>query len=162
VIFKGNISISIKLERVIQLECVLLIGIQASGKSTFYKQYFFNTHVRINLDMLKTRLREDIYLAASFKAKQKFVVDNTNPSREDRKKYIQLSKMFQYKMIGYFMEPDLDNCLLRNQGRQGKEQIPVVAIKGTYKKLEEPTLDEGFDELYLVKIINGEFIITNI
>jgi predicted kinase len=142
------------------MECVLLIGIQGSGKSTFFKEHFFNTHVRINLDMLKTRHREDIYLAASFKAKQKFVVDNTNPSREDRKKYIQFSKMFQYKTIGYSMEPDLENCLLRNQGRQGKEQVPIVAIKRTLKKLEEPRFDEGFDELYQVKIINGQFIVT--
>jgi predicted kinase len=144
------------------MECVLLIGIQGSGKSTFYKEHFFNTHVRINLDMLKTRHREDIYLAASFRARQKFVVDNTNPSREDRKKYIQLSKVFEYKIIGYFMEPDLENCLLRNQERQGKEQVPVVAIKGTLKKLQEPGFDEGFDELYQVKIINGEFIVTKI
>lgn len=142
------------------MECVLLIGIQGSGKSTFYKHRFFNTHIRINLDMLKTRNREDIYLAASFKAKQKFVVDNTNPGRKDREKYIQLSKTYRFKIIGYFMEPDLEKSLLRNRSRQGKEQVPVAAIRRTLKILEKPSLDEGFDELYQVKIIDGEYIVT--
>ena len=42
----------------LKMEAVILIGIQGAGKSTFYKDRFFNTHVRINLDMLKTRHRE--------------------------------------------------------------------------------------------------------
>ena len=33
------------------MEAVIFIGIQASGKSTFFKERFFNTHVRINLEM---------------------------------------------------------------------------------------------------------------
>jgi predicted kinase len=141
------------------LECVLLIGIQASGKSTFYKQYLYDTHMRINLDMLKSRHKEDIFLAASFQAKQKFVVDNTNPTRQDRSKYIQLSKTFRYKIIGYFMNTSLDSSLLRNEGRKGKARVPIAAIRRTLNKLEAPGYDEGFDELYDVIIENGEFII---
>lgn len=142
------------------MECVLLIGIQASGKTTFYKEEFFSTHVRINLDMLKTRYKEDIYLAASFQAKQNFVVDNTNPTRNDRRKYIELSESQQCKVIGYFMEPDLESCLARNEARQGKARIPTVAIRNTLKKLETPDYEEGFDELYYVKIEDGQFIVS--
>lgn len=40
------------------MEAVILCGIQASGKSAFYSERFFHTHVRINLDMLRTRRRE--------------------------------------------------------------------------------------------------------
>jgi predicted kinase len=29
------------------MEAVLFIGIQASGKTTFYRERFFDTHVRI-------------------------------------------------------------------------------------------------------------------
>jgi len=39
------------------MEAVILIGIQGSGKSTFYRDRFFNTHVRINLNILKRRSR---------------------------------------------------------------------------------------------------------
>jgi predicted kinase len=34
------------------METVILIGIQGSGKSTFYRERFFDTLVRINLDLL--------------------------------------------------------------------------------------------------------------
>jgi hypothetical protein len=34
------------------MEAVILTGIQAAGKSTFYQERFSGTHVRINLDML--------------------------------------------------------------------------------------------------------------
>jgi len=40
------------------MEVILLIGIQASGKSTFYKEKFFNSHIRISNDLLKTKNRE--------------------------------------------------------------------------------------------------------
>jgi predicted kinase len=40
------------------MEIVILMGIPASGKSTFYQQRFSTTHLRINLDMLRTRRRE--------------------------------------------------------------------------------------------------------
>ena len=44
------------------MEAVIFIGIQGAGKSTFFQQRFFDTHVRINLDMLKTRYREQVFL----------------------------------------------------------------------------------------------------
>ena len=34
------------------MEAIIFTGIQATGKSTFYKQNFFNSHVRISLDLL--------------------------------------------------------------------------------------------------------------
>jgi len=61
-------------------EMILLIGLQGSGKSTFYREYFFATHVRINLDMLRTRHRETLLLDACLTGGIPFVVDNTNPT----------------------------------------------------------------------------------
>jgi hypothetical protein len=66
------------------MEAIIFIGIQATGKSTFFQQRFFVTHVRINLDMLKTRNRERILLVACLEDKQPFVIDNTNLTREAR------------------------------------------------------------------------------
>ena len=51
------------------MEAVILIGIQASGKSSFYKERFFDTHVRINLDMLKTKHRQRVLLDACLAGK---------------------------------------------------------------------------------------------
>src|ERR1700732_3621890 len=65
------------------MEAIIFIGIQGAGKSTFYRERFFDTHVRINLDMLRTRKREEQLLAACLDAGQSFVVDNTNPQASD-------------------------------------------------------------------------------
>ncbi|MNS66256.1 hypothetical protein D3C72_994640 [compost metagenome] len=142
---------------VLSLECVIFMGIQASGKSSFYKEHFFSTHMRINLDMLKTRYRENIYLNASIDAKQPFVVDNTNPTAEERQKYIEIAKRHRFKTIGYYFEPDYDESIRRNARRSGKACIPEKGIRSVLGKLEVPQYTEGFDELYIVRSYEGSF-----
>jgi predicted kinase len=144
------------------METIIFVGIQATGKSTFYKERFFRTHIRINLDMLKTRHREAILLQACLDAKQPFVVDNTNPTVEVRAKYIQQAKKHRFQVTGYYFQSRLEDALRRNEGRQGKERIPEKAILHTYNKLQIPTLDEGFDTLFYVMIDQqGHFIIRD-
>jgi len=137
------------------VECVIFIGIQASGKTEFYKRNFFKTHVRINLDMLRTRHREDVMLSACIEAKQPFVVDNTNPTAKDRSKYIVAAGQGRFKIIGYYFQTNLEGALERNENRSGKERLERAAILGTHKKLELPSVKEGFDELKYVRIADG-------
>lgn len=102
------------------MEAVILIGIQGSGKSTFYKQNFFKSHMHINLDMLKTRNRENIFIGACISAKQPFVIDNTNPSIKDREKYINKAKEVGIKIIGYYLNSNINDSVKRNESRSGK------------------------------------------
>lgn len=134
------------------MQAVIFIGIQASGKSTFCRDRFFNSHIRINLDMLKTRHREKILFQACLKAKQPFVVDNTNPTREDRARYLGPAKDCGFRIVGYYFQSELEDCKRRNAQRTGKARIPIPGIAATYKKLILPSYEEGFDELYSVKI----------
>ena len=48
------------------------------------------------------------------------------------------------------MQSRLQDCIARNDRREGKEKIPAKAIAMTSNKLELPSRDEGFDELYFV------------
>jgi predicted kinase len=141
------------------MEAIIFIGIQATGKSTFYRERFLNTHIRLNLDMLKTRHRENILLRACLEAKQPFVIDNTNPTIEDRHKYIQLAHHSKFKVIGYYFQSGLHESLQRNRQRDERDQIPEKGIKGTYSKLEDPSYAEGFDNLYGV-VINKDSSFT--
>lgn len=136
----------------IKVEAIIFIGIQATGKSTFYKERFFKSHVRVNLDMLKTRHREKLLLHACLEMKQPFVVDNTNPTRKDRQRYIGAAKKKGFKIIGYYFSSEIFPSLKRNKKRPENEQIPERGIKGTSSKLELPDYAEGFDELYYVRI----------
>jgi predicted kinase len=134
------------------MEAVIFIGIQGSGKSSFYKKQFIDSHIRINLDMLKTRHREQIILQACLEAKQRFVIDNTNPTVEDRSRYIQLAKQNYFRVVGYYFPPDLEGCKRRNSQRHPQQIVPLVGVLATYKKLVIPTWEEGFDALYSVEI----------
>lgn len=136
---------------------VLMIGIQGSGKSTFYHQYLADKYVRVNLDTLKTRHREEQLVSECFREGKSFAVDNTNPTRADRQRYIPLAQYWGYKVVGYFMESKLQTCIERNNQRSGKAKIPVTAIAATANKLQLPSFDEGFDELYFVKN-NGQIM----
>lgn len=137
------------------MECIIFIGIQASGKSTFYKERFLHTHIHINLDKLRTRHREKVFLNACFETKIPFVVDNTNPTRNDRQRYIPLAKQHQYRVIGFYFQSKIEEALQRNTQREAR--IPEIGIRATHAKLELASYDEGFDELYYVSIADGQF-----
>lgn len=144
------------------VEAIIFIGLQGSGKTTFFRERFFDTHLRLNLDMLRTRHRESILLKACLDGKAKFVIDNTNTLAEERARYIQPAKQAQFKIVGYYFLPDVPGCLRRNAARAGSASVPDKAILGKRKQLQEPSFDEGFDELHHVEIPpgNGGFLVT--
>jgi predicted kinase len=142
------------------MEAVILVGIQASGKSTFYQQRFFDTHVRISRDLLKTRNRERQLLAACLETRQPFVVDNTNVLAEERARYVGPAKAAGFRAVCYFFRTETRAAIARNRLRQGKAVVPIPGILGTYKKLEEPRMEEGFDEMYTVTLTpSNEFVV---
>lgn len=142
------------------MEAVILIGLQGAGKSTFYQERFFDTHLRINLDMLKTRNRERRLLLTCVETAQQFVVDNTNPTRAERAVYIAAAKDRDFRVIGYYFQSRVEDCKRRNEQRPTDEQVPLRGILGTAGRMELPSLDEGFDQLHYVRIDGaGGFVI---
>ena len=137
------------------MEAVIFIGLQAAGKSSFYKERFFDTHVRINLDMLKTRHREILLLRACLTMQQRFVVDNTNPTLAERARYISPARSAGFRIIGYYFQSKVQDCLARNERREPWARVPAKAIAGTYTKLQLPSLAEGFDALHYVRTDDG-------
>ena len=140
-------------------EAVLLIGLQASGKSTFYRQMLSGDHVHINLDTLHTRNKEWLLLEHCLQNGFSFTVDNTNPTIAEREKYIVPAKEYGYKITGYFFQSVIADCMERNRARQGKARVPDKAIPCTSNRLELPSYQEGFDQLYYVKLKQGRFLI---
>lgn len=139
------------------MEAVLFIGLQGTGKSSFYQERFFATHVRISLDLLRTRHRESLFMAACLESDQPFVIDNTNPTREQRCKYIAAAKSAGYSVAGFYFSSKVADCLLRNKQRNNR--VPDVAIFSTAKSLELPSFDEGFDQLKYVRMVESGFVV---
>ncbi|MDM5175996.1 AAA family ATPase [Massilia sp. DJPM01] len=141
------------------MEAIIFVGLQASGKSTFYKNNYFNTHLRISNDLLKTKYREKKLVEICLETSMPFVVDNTNPTREVRAKYIDVLKGSKFRIICVYFRIDLERSLAWNRGRSGAALIPDVGIFDTHKRIELPTMGEGFDEIHYVDIIDDQFII---
>ena len=138
------------------MQLIIFTGVQASGKSTFYQQYFYHTHLRLNLDMLKTRHRENILFEAALTSKTKMVIDSTNMTRIDRARYIQRAKDAEFEIISYYFETDLHSTLQRNAQREGKANIPEKGVRATLQRLEIPQQSEGFDELFKVNLVEND------
>jgi predicted kinase len=144
------------------MEAVILIGIQGAGKSTFCRERLFHTHVRINLDMLQSRHRETLLLTACLNAKQSFVIDHTNATREERARYVAAARSAGFKVTGYFFESDVAGALVRNELRGPGQRVPERDVRGTLRRLQPPTTSEGFDALYHVRLGSsaGDFIVS--
>ena len=142
------------------MEMVILTGLQASGKSTFFRIYFAATHEHISKDQMrnnKHRGRTQAQLIEEALQKgHAVVIDNTNPTVEVREPLIRLGRMYDAEITGYYFESQVRQCLERNRLREGKARVPDVAIYVTAKKLVRPSYKEGFDKLFYVRI-TGDF-----
>lgn len=144
---------------VFSMEAVLFTGIQASGKSSFFVERFFRTHVRISLDLMRTRARERALLNACLRTRQRFVVDNTNPTLAERAAYIAAAQASNFRVQGFYFESRIEAALTRNRQRSAEDQVPDRGVLGTYGRLEVPRWSEGFDELFFVRLSDVGFVV---
>jgi predicted kinase len=137
------------------MELVILIGLQASGKSAFRRAHFSQTHVCISKDDFpkakKRDKRQRRLLEEAFSQDHSVVVDNTNPSVAERAELITLACAYQAKVTGYYFESLVADCLKRNNQREGAARVPDIAIFSTIKKLQRPSYHEGFDKLFYIR-----------
>jgi len=132
------------------MELALLIGIPASGKSTFCRERFFGSHLRLSLDMLRTRRRERGLFQACLETRTRAVIDNTNASPEERALFIAPARQARFRIVGYYLSTDLSLALARNKARAGAARVPDVALLATHSRLRLPNFEERFDELFFV------------
>jgi len=130
------------------MEAIVLCGVQGSGKTTLYRDRFLATHVRVSMDLLRTRHREAAFVGLCLETRQPFVVDNTNPTPAERRRYVEPARVAGFRVIGYLVEVDTVVALGRNAERVGRERVPVSGVAGTARRLLRPSLEEGFDELW--------------
>ena len=127
-------------------ELIILIGIPGSGKTTYYLNNYEGTHLHINLDTLKTRGRETAIFKAAVDTNTDIVIDNTNITREKRKKYIDYVKNKNYTIVAIHFIEEPETCIQRIQSRLRK--VPAGIVHQFHKEIEKPSFDEGVHTIY--------------
>lgn len=137
------------------MEVAILIGLQASGKTTFCRQVLLRDHVVVSKDAFpnaRHRQRRQMRLIdEALAAGRSVAVDNTNPSPQEWQPLIEAARAHGAAPVGYWFPPDLAETQKRNARRECRARIPDVGLYATLNRLRQPTRADGFDRLYLVR-----------
>ncbi len=150
-----------------QPECVVFVGLQASGKTSFFRERFASTHEHISKDNFSHArhrdLRQAALLDAALRTGRSVVLDNTNPTPADRQGAVAVARLHSARVVCYYFDSDRRSALGRNRRREGKARVPDVAILTTAKRLVPPSYAEGFDEIYVVRLTDqGAFDVSQV
>ncbi|MBI4264179.1 MAG: AAA family ATPase [Acidobacteria bacterium] len=142
------------------MECVILIGLPAAGKTTFYRERFAATHDHVSKDLMRNvrrpQRRQEQLVSEGLTQGRSVVVDDTNPSVAVRAPLIALARAHGASVVGYYFPTDAADALRRNRAREGRARVPDVAIFTARTRLEPPSLAEGFDRLFVVRLNEPE------
>jgi predicted kinase len=131
-------------------EALILVGLQGSGKTTYFQDHFAATHEHISRDVQGSAERESALIQECLRSGRSFVLDDTNTTRAARAPVIHYAKAAGFRISAYFFDTPVRTAIGRNNHRKDKKPIPVPAILRAAKHLEPPTAAEGFDQIQVV------------
>src|SRR5258706_10041381 len=106
------------------MELILFTGLQAAGKSTFYRERFAGTHMLVSKDVLRNNprpeRRQEQLITEALAAGRSVVVDNTNPTPEVRAPLLALGRRYGATIVGYSFVSTAGGGPGRHPPRKGK------------------------------------------
>lgn len=86
------------------------------------------------------------------------VWDQTNVSKKVRRDKI-LKIPNTYRLVALYFPTDPALIRSRNEKRTGKV-IPEKVIDDMLSRMEEPSFDEGFDDIFTINFVNGSYVVS--
>lgn len=149
------------------MKIILLVGIVASGKTTYINQHFFGKEdfVIISPDEIRQELtgnmsdqskNAEVFQVAgeraefALKSGKNVVIDATNYNIQNRKKWIQIGKFYGAEIEAVILPVSLEVAKERNSKRN--RVVPEWVIEKQYTGFQYPNKNEGIDTLFLHSI----------
>ncbi len=135
---------------------VVLVGLPASGKTTWYRNHLATTHLHVSKDEMPNVRQKDqsrrALIAAALAQGRSVAVDNTNATPTIRAPLVRLAREHGARVTAVYFPIDTRTAVARNRVREGRSRVPSVAIFTAAKKLVAPSIDEGFDQVIVVPL----------
>ncbi len=155
--------------------CHILIGVPASGKSTFAKQWqqaepncaivstdniraklFGSEEIQGNWPAVEAEVLTQVKQAIL--SGHSVIYDATNARRPWRMDMLQkLANLGVKTFVGWYIDTPLQECLIRNSTRQRQVNQNIIISMVQSLKDFEPIAAEGFAKVIRVKITDGKF-----
>ena len=138
---------------------IIFVGFPASGKSTFASRYLKpKGYMTVNRDTLKTQEKCMAAALQALTSKKSVVVDNTNPSKEARKAYIDIAKKAGVNVRCFHFDAPKELAQHMNYYRQAQtagkvRRIPDVGYNMFKSKYQMPEKSEGFTEVRKIPFV---------
>ena len=129
-------------------DVVIMVGYQGSGKSTFAAKHFGDRYTILQGDILKTEAKMTKHLKLELGAGNSVVLDATNPSIKKRAVFIKIAKDNGARVRIVHIASTIEEALMNNAKRD--KPIPKIAFYLFRKHYEQPTIEEGVEEVITV------------
>lgn len=141
-------------------ELIVMVGYPASGKTTFVKEHLMpHGYLHINRDNLGSWQKCVSACKDALSRGKSVVIDNTSPTKEVRKRYVDCAKQAKIPARCFVVDVPYEHALHNNKIREMTNKdssykhvgyLAFVKYKSSY---EEPSCDEGFEEIVKVNFI---------
>lgn len=145
-------------------EIIILIGFPGSGKTTYWREKL-SDYIRISLYDLIHMVGGNKKVAKKLELKCiertldmgfSVVIDRVNLTRRRRKKIIDFAgkKKVPVRAIWFSVEEHIWQERNKRRivaGKEASTRVPEDKIEDMKKEFEEPLMNEGFDELVIVR-----------
>lgn len=143
-------------------QVIIMVGSQGSGKSSFVNSYLKPLkYIIVNRDSLGTWQKCLSVMKSGLDSGASVVVDNTNPDKESRSKYINEARKHGVRCVAVHMniskEHAKHNIKFRELTDPSHVPIPDLIINSYFTKFQPPEAEEGFDEIISVDFIPRQF-----
>lgn len=132
-----------------------MVGLQGAGKTTWVAENLAGSHAVVSKDhwprARRREARQRRVVAELLAAGRSVVVDNTNPSEEDRAPLLAAARAAGVPVRAVWVDTPPEVSEQRNAAREGPARVPLVGVLATRARFRPPTTDEGFDRVDVVR-----------